>query len=141
MPTAQDEAENPEAADVVYASCVNHLLEATRNRKRFSLVFNELVTYGMIRNLRGMKPLAITFAATGTLICAVRAMWDGQNHVYAPAAVAAIISASLFTVWIVRLNDQWMEEAAFDYARALLASCEKLPALFANDINPESPRA
>ncbi|MEX0884996.1 MAG: hypothetical protein WD009_01030 [Phycisphaeraceae bacterium] len=126
VPTAEDEAADLASADAAYDSCTKYLLEATRNKKQFFLVFKENVSYGMLRNLRGMKPAAVVLGGIGAVVCAARALWPGVSEIYAPAAVAAFGSAFLLAVWVVRLNDRWVEEAAFDYARALLASCEKL---------------
>ena len=126
LPTAEQEAADTTAADEQYDSCVKYLLEQTRDRKSFRLVFKELVSYGMIRNLRGMRPAAITIAIVGTFVCAVRALAQGMEAIDASAAVAGIVSASMLAVWIVRLNDQWVKDAAFDYAKTLLASCDKL---------------
>lgn len=129
MPTPEEEAADPDSADATYESCTRYLLEATRDKKQFPLVFKENVSYGMIRNLRGMKPAAVVLSGGGAVACAARALWPGVSEIYAPAAVAAAGSVFLLAVWLVRLNDRWVEEAAFDYARALLASCDKLASI------------
>ena len=40
--------------------------------------------------------------------------------------VGAILSAVLLATWSIRLNDAWVRAAAFDYAGALLASCDRI---------------
>jgi hypothetical protein len=54
-PTAEAEAADPAGADAYYARCGDWLREHTRDRKRFKLIFEELVTYGFRRNLLGLK--------------------------------------------------------------------------------------
>jgi hypothetical protein len=126
MPTSEQEEADPVAADAQYESCTKFLLEATRDRKRHRLVFCELVSYGFVRNLRGMRGAAMGFAGLGLGISATRALWNGLGSIDNAAAVVAVLSAFLFVIWWLRLTDEWVREAAFDYARALLASCERL---------------
>lgn len=140
VPTAEEEAADPESADTTYESCTKFLLETTRNKSQFPLIFKENVNYGMVRNLRGMKPAAVSLAGLGAVACAARAVWPGVSDIYGPAVVAAAGSAFLLTVWLLRLNDRWVEAAAFDYARSLLASCEKLAPITTNVIAAESTR-
>lgn len=111
-----------------YESCTRFLLEQTRDRKQHPLVFRELVSYGLIRNLRGMRPAAIGSAIVGLLACAVRALLEVPEVVHPAAAVGTILSAFMLAMWWLRLNDQWVRAAAFDYARTLLASCDRLRA-------------
>jgi len=67
IPTEEEELANPEAADKAYEAAVAFLLEQTRDRKKFSLVFEENINYGFRRNLCGMKSIGITTAALGVL--------------------------------------------------------------------------
>ncbi len=128
LPTPREETEDPETADQIYDSCTTYMLERTRDREAFPLVFKELVSYGMVRNLTAMKPGAIGSAAVGTLVCAVAALWNGLADIDPVAATAGIISMWLLVFWIFRLNEKWVEDAAFDYARRLLASCDRIKA-------------
>ena len=57
IPTPQDEKRDPERADQVYDACVSCLIERTRDKTRFRLLFEENCNYGFRRNLWGMKPL------------------------------------------------------------------------------------
>ncbi len=124
LPTATEELADAVAADAQYDSCVRFLLEQTRDRKLFPLVFRELVSYGLIRNLRGMRVVAIVLAVTGIVACVARLKHDLHASVHGGAVVGVLLSAALLAVWVVRLNDRWVREASFDYARALLASCD-----------------
>ncbi len=126
MPTPEQEEADPAAADEQYESCTKFLLEATRDRKQHRLVFRELVSYGFVRNLRGMRPAAVGSAVIGLAVSGTRALWYAPESIDNAAAVVAVLSAFLLVMWWLRLTDGWVREAAFDYARALLASCERL---------------
>ena len=58
IPSAAEEAADPAAADAVYETCTVFLLEKTRSREHFPLIFEANCDYGFRRNLWGMKPLA-----------------------------------------------------------------------------------
>jgi len=128
LPSPDEEADDPGAADVQYQSCVRSLLERTRDRSAFPLVFKELCLYGMVRNTRGLKGSAVLFALFGLSIGTARALWNAPQSVHEPAAVVALISLFLLMFWVFRLTDAWVEEVGFNYARALLACCERLDA-------------
>jgi hypothetical protein len=69
-PTADEEGANPTTADAYYERCGNWLRENTRDRKRFNLIFKELVTYGFRRNLFGLKWLGLLLNLLVVVICA-----------------------------------------------------------------------
>ena len=79
MPTADDEVNDPDAADRIYASAVSLLLEKTRDKKAFPLVYKELVSYGFRRNLWGLKAGGILFAIIG-LVASAFALRLNLNH-------------------------------------------------------------
>ena len=80
IPTAEDEAANPDHADQVYDACVLSLRERTRDRKKFPLVFEENCSYGFRRNLWGMKPLGILTSALGSLAILVGLLFGEFCH-------------------------------------------------------------
>lgn len=51
LPTLRAEAEDPKAADESYDAATKILIQRTRDKQRFSLLFDELVSYGFRRNL------------------------------------------------------------------------------------------
>jgi len=53
MPMIDDERSEPESADHVYDSSTAFLLEKTRDKKAFPLIFEENCNYGFRRNLWG----------------------------------------------------------------------------------------
>lgn len=124
LPSSQDEQADPKAVDEQFDSCTRWLLENTRTRGNFPLVFAELCSYGLVRNLRSMRPAAITTAILGIAACALRIHEGWVDGVHAASLVGLIVSATMLAVWSLHLSDEWVEAAGFDYARALLASCD-----------------
>src|SRR5665213_746722 len=58
-PTAAEEEQNQAAADAFYEQAGTWLRENTRDTKKFSILFNENITYGYRRNLLGLKWIAL----------------------------------------------------------------------------------
>lgn len=122
FPTATEEDADPGYADQIYDSGVRFLLDYTRDRKRYPLVFKELVNYGYRRNLRGLRRVAVLaaipcFLAPGVMM----ALDQGDTLLLASAAGFATIEAAAMLAWV---DDQWVLGAAHDYALRLLEACE-----------------
>ena len=126
MPSAEEEAANTAEADGVYTSCTRYLLEHTRDRKRFPLVFKEVVSYGFRRNLWGMKPVGIILAIAAIIAIAAKVVFVGDQTWGGLDVAGVLVSAMLLTIWVVRVTPEWIKPVAFAYARNLLASCEVL---------------
>jgi hypothetical protein len=62
MPSEALERDDPHSADAFYEAYSNLPIEHTRDKKKFPLVFKELVNYGFRGNWWGMKPVGITVA-------------------------------------------------------------------------------
>ena len=141
FPTVEEEQASPAIANAVYDSAVRWLKERARG-KEFSMVHRENAQYGFRRNLRGLKPFALTLCIL-TLVATTLAILNNvpglvdlirSGNFAALAKVAsdlgpAILSAfaiNLFSVlvWIFVVTERWVREAGFQYAYALLAVCE-----------------
>jgi hypothetical protein len=66
-PTSGEEARNLTAADQRYDSATRWLLEYTRDKKTYALVFNENIAYGFRRNTYGLKPHGVIVAGLSFL--------------------------------------------------------------------------
>lgn len=127
LPTAEDEARSPEAADEVYASAIAWLRERTREAKKFPLVLTENIGYGFRRNTFGIRGAAL-WVTMGTLALNIISVgWTvGLNlsQVSAPKVLAIGIAVALLAFWIGLVRESWVKEAAFAYAHRLLAACD-----------------
>lgn len=67
FPDPAQERADPGAADQIYASGTRWLLDQTRDKKTFGLLFKENVAYGFRRNSLGLRPYAILVAVLAIL--------------------------------------------------------------------------
>jgi hypothetical protein len=131
LPSAEDEARDPEAADRAYEAACAWLLAQTRDKKGFSLLFEENINYGFRRNFWGLKPLALAvsgltlFASLAGLgACYVR---DGRLPP-TEAVGATLFVALYFALVLFWIRPDWVRVAAVAFARKLLEACDVLAA-------------
>ena len=125
IPSADEEATDPEAADRVYDACAQHLVNVVRNDpKRFWMAFKENRSLGFRRNLWGLKPFGIGFSLAATLGVALwlYVQWEGPKTVSALWLLAALVSVGLFIDWVFFINPGWVRIAYSAYARRVLES-------------------
>lgn len=127
-PTHDEERLDPIAADSRYDTAVRWLLEYTRDKSRFPLVFKENVSYGFRRNLRGLRSIGWTFAVT-CIIANALPLWCeyilGKPSNLGGAA-SLTVSVIVTLAWMFFVNDRAVKDAADAYARAFLSSCDSL---------------
>lgn len=127
LPSKEQEREDPDQADEVYASCADFLRERTRDKDRFPLVFQENCNYGFRRNLWGMRLIGATLAVLGTLVCfMILALNIKTGKNFSIALICTIINAPLALLWMFCFNPEWVYIAADAYARRLLEASESL---------------
>jgi hypothetical protein len=126
--TEPDERRDHAAADAFYERCGAWLRENTRNAKKFSILFNENVTYGYRRNLFALKWPALALNVAVVLLCVwavaggapFSALGQLNGRVLVVLAVAAIHALYIG----LAVNRRGVGEAARSYARQLILSCE-----------------
>jgi len=128
LPTAAAEAAAPRAADEVYEACADYLRGKTRDRKRFHLVFDENCSYGLRRNLWGLKPLGVTLTL---MALAATALMPVIRHATITAAMqSALVPGAMILVilagWLFIVTPAWVEVPANAYADRLLEAAESL---------------
>lgn len=127
-PTEESEMTDPQTADQMYDSAVRWLLEYTRDRKKFSLLFKENCSYGFRRNCYGIKRFSVLLALVPAIVIIVGP--HIQDTAIASASdilkmVSIGFSVLLFVWWAFVVRSGWVRDAANSYAERLLASCEK----------------
>jgi hypothetical protein len=125
LPTAEEEAAYPEAADSAYQSVTTWLLTQTRDTKRFSILFRENISFGFRRNLWGLKPIgaAVTLMASCASTAAIAYCYWAEQKM--PTPEVAIVTAAawlLLLVWIAVITRSWVR------IPQLLAACDTLGA-------------
>ena len=130
IPDAPSEQTDPSTSDALYEAYSNLLLERTRDRKKFPLVFQELTNYGFRRNLWGMKPIGLTLTllcAAGQLVSVIHSLLVHRT----PSAFTIsclLVTSFLLASWLFIINPGWVKLAGDAYAERLLASAEMLQA-------------
>lgn len=130
MPTADEEAADPKAADGRYDEAVIRLMARTRDKERFGLLHAENQNYGQRRNLLGLRPIGMA-AAIITLVLAVVlfvAAAGAAGERLARYAPAVVVAAGLLVFWLLTVNRAWVRVAADAYARQLVETAETLAA-------------
>jgi hypothetical protein len=130
-PTPQQETASLGTADAFYARCAGWLRENTRDTKKFSILFNENVTYGFCRNLFALKwPTLVVDAVI--FIAAAGYAFYARPAVESEFALKLFILMSISAVHAAYIalvgTESSVREAAVTYARQLLLSCEMLGA-------------
>lgn len=135
FPTAADEQRDPIAADNVYQAAGQWLLEKTRDRKKFGLLFLENIAYGFRRNCLGLRPLGIAVALASLLFLLITIKVVTTNGVdpdaFAKASKGAwlslIVSLVMLATWAFFFTERTVKTAAFAYAEMLIRACDVLP--------------
>lgn len=127
FPDLISEASDPTKSAAICESAVKWLREATRDTKKFALVFAENTNYGFRRNLLGVKPLALVVCAL-TLAATVLHAWvstAGNLSAVTPQSWIAVVAACIgLVVWGIVISEDFVKTTAFAYATALLATCD-----------------
>ena len=128
IPTPEQEQHHPAKADEIYDSCTAFLLEKTRDKDQFPVVFEELCNYGFRRNLWGMKPIGVTIATLGITPMAVIIFINIRKSLPISPQVYAVgvINLLLLLIWLFWLTPSWIKHTADAYAERLLAACDNL---------------
>ena len=133
MASPQEEEENPEQADSGYESANRWLLERTRGKPQFDLLFTENMNYGYRRNLLGLKPVALAIDAVALVLIFGMAVtsWTGQLATTIQALspewwVSLIVALGHMLVFALYIQPDWVRTAAETYAHQLLSACDSL---------------
>jgi hypothetical protein len=128
LPSAEDEEANPLKADELYDSAIKGLLESTRDKKQYPLVFEENVNYGFARNLWAMKKTGLVFSVLAAVVNLVSG-WFAFGTVIKSIPIhllaVEVYCIVLIFVWIFHINPRFVRLAALSYSRALLAACDR----------------
>ena len=129
MPTPEQELANPNGADEVYQAAVALLKERTRDKQRFSLIFEANCDYGFRRNLWGMKPLGIFTAVVGTAAVGALIVMHYRHTKVVMSSItptATALNGLLLLAWLFWVTPAWVKIAADAYAERLLAASDTL---------------
>jgi hypothetical protein len=125
------------AADEKYRAAVQLLINTTRNRARYPLVFAENAAYGFHRNGMGLRLVGITIAVACIGWTLLHAGIVGTGHTFpwvylyasklSPAETIALVASVLaLSVWLTVFTSAQTKQAAFSYAKRLIECSDDL---------------
>lgn len=132
MPTAEEEAADPTAADQIYAGVTRKLREATRADK--GLLFKDNIAYGFHRNMLGLKPIGILASIVGMIygliLAGAIALDPPSINVHSLASpglrggLSFLVGFGMLLTWLWYFNRRQVRVIGTAYAERLF---EKLP--------------
>lgn len=128
LPSAEAEHRDRLAADEVYDACVTRLVQRTRDRTKFPVVFAENQSYGFRRNLLGLKAFGVGSSLVG-LAAGIARVWIAlhqQREIEPMAVMATVGCAVVLLILATVVRDEWVLSAAEAYATQLLDACDAL---------------
>lgn len=137
LPSASDEEAAPDKADGFYRSASAKLREATRDTKKFHLLFVDNVAYGFRRNALGLKPWAIVICLLVLIwlalslgvyswISTVHSIQDLRSRMSGPVLLVLLATVAMLFIWIFYFTKRTTRSAAFSYAQKLIEACDSL---------------
>ncbi|CPH57176.1 Uncharacterised protein [Burkholderia pseudomallei] len=137
VPSAEDEARDMAAADNVYLDATNRVIQATRDSKRYPLVFKELVAYGFNRNCYGIRWIgaAVSLAVFSLTLAHIGALpwrdWpafsDKLASITTESGLSLLVSAGMLLVWLFHFTGGTVKQSGFTYAERLCEALTKVP--------------
>ena len=127
-PTQEQEQADPAAADSVYAAWSNYLRVSTRDTKKFALLFQENVSYGYRRNVRGLRGIGITASLVSLVVGGIRIyfIYSAAGKIDETVGGATAFAAIMLLLWVFRFTDEWVRVPAVAYAERLAETVEIL---------------
>lgn len=133
VPTAEEELLNPHAADVAYAAAGDALRRLTNDRKKYPLVFKELVAYGFNRNAHGARWTGLTVAVLTLLAAALHAGALRLSPVTVDSAtldnphiMVMVLGLVMACLWSLHFTSATVRMAGFSYAKRLWEALEEV---------------
>lgn len=114
----------------IYQSWTKYLITNTRDTKKYSLLFKELISYGFRRNLWGLSSFSILLI----LLCIIGNY--GYNYMLNKTLnpfdysimfqISQVLLIGLLLIWVFIINRNWAKIPAFAYGERLLETIDNL---------------
>jgi hypothetical protein len=122
LPSLRDETESPAEADDSYEAATKVLIQRTRDKEKYHVLFQELIDYGFRRNTWGLKMVAVGVLVASLLSAAILLMLN--YHVgYNALAMGGFIL--LLAGWALVITPVWVHQAARCYAERLFDALDE----------------
>jgi hypothetical protein len=127
-PSPEEETADAAMADQMYNAWSSYLRVHTRDTKKYSLLFQENISYGYRRNVCGLRPLGIIMSS---LSLAVGAVWlyhlrSTMATITTESAGALICVFVILLLWAFRFTPEWVRIPADAYAERLAETVDSI---------------
>lgn len=128
LPLVKEEAKDPAGADQIYLACIDWLKANTRDKEKFSLLYEENKNYGFRRNLWGLKPLGVFISISSVVLSSIPLIqgWINTKQVAIVPVTMLGMDVFLGVFWIFYITPTWVRIPAEEYAKRLLEACDQL---------------
>ncbi len=127
VPTKDEESVDPVSADKCYRNCAFEVIRRTRSLETYPLVLRSLVSYGLQRNLLGLKSIGIVITLFSIAMCSIIAvLWQTQFEQFGSTALAIFLNLALLMIWVFGVNESRVKRADEEYAHFLLEAALNL---------------
>lgn len=136
FPTPDEEANDSDKADRIYESGIRWLIERTRDKKKYDLIFQENIRYGYYRNMYGLKKYGFVSCFISLSIVAIKNRsifnelehtgWRGIGALNEYSLMAILISMLFGLFWFLKVNELAVQKAAGIYSKQLVQSLDAL---------------
>lgn len=135
LPKVEDEIKDQSDADLKYQSAINFLREFTRDKTKYPAVYRDNVAYGFARNLLSIRVMGLLVALMCVVInlyfvwpVLVLAKGEADGIIlsnYLLGLGAGLTSVVFVLAFLLVINNNFVKERGFRYAKTLLESCEE----------------
>lgn len=130
LPSSEEELNDPETADEVYASANDWLLQTTRDQESAKLIFEENMNYGFRRNFWALRPMALLVdLVLAAVVIVLTVPLQSSPFSIIELNTATLVALAVIVVHILVVlgaTKKWVLAAAEAYARQLLSACDVL---------------
>lgn len=132
MPSAAAEATDPELADEAYRSATEQAIKLTRDTKKFSLLFKELIAYGFNRNMYAARWVgsAVCLITLGIVLVHAQVWQLTPLQLMTAISVGEQLTAGvtlvLLALWLFHFTESTVKSVAYAYAQRLMECLPKI---------------
>ena len=119
LPSAREEAADPEQADSRYVAAVKTVLARLRDTPEGTLLQAENVSFGFRRNLRGVREIALVVLLLAALLNLAVALLSAM---YLPGALVLVVHLLSACFWLALVRDTWVRRQADTYSQQFFAA-------------------
>lgn len=127
LPTLAMEKRNLSKADLGWEAAVGILRNKTQDKQKFSLVYQELISYNFRRNIRAICYWGIGASCISIFVELLALSYSVLVDVPVSLSTVIMLWISGFTLgaWAIGPSEKWVQKAGERYAEALLGTLDQ----------------